>query len=220
MEDQELLRLWKKQENKIDELLNINSQLLKEQISQKARKALVGLKAEKVLGIVTGAIYILFLGALLGIGVAATPYKIDFFVLSIGAIFLVNLKVFIDYIRHLVMVSQINFERPVADIQEQLLTLKLSLINSTRFVVLQIPFYTTWHLSNSWFPNHVNPSWVIIQYVITGLFACLAVFLFWYIKPKNAGKKWVKWVISSAGISHIEKSLIQLQELKDFKADS
>lgn len=220
MEDQELLTLWKKQETKIEELLNFNTELLKEQISQKAEKALFGLKAEKILGIVTGAIYILFLGTLLGIGIAANPHRVDFFVISIGAIFLVNLKVFIDYIRHLVMVNQINFEKPVADIQEQLLTLKLSLINSTRFVVLQIPFYTTWHLSSSWFPNHANPSWVIIQYTITGLFACLAVLLFLHIKPKNAGKKWVKWVISSAGISHIEKSLIQLQELKDFKADS
>lgn len=217
MKDKELISLWKQQESKIDQLMSINSKLLQNQLTQKANKALFGMKAEKVLGIVLGTFYLLFLGFLLVVGLKATGFNPDFFVVSVGSILLVNLKVYIDYIRHLVYLNQIDFEGTVSEIQDRLLKIKFSLIKSTRIVVLQIPFYTTFHLSINWFPGQADPTWILIQSCITGLFMIISIAAFWYITPKNADKKWVKWLISSAGGTQIEESLEHLKELEDLK---
>lgn len=218
MEDQELIGLWKKQETKIDQLMSINAQLLKERTSEKMRKALFGIKAEKVTGIVFGIVYIFFLGALLSIGLKATSFKPDFFNISVGVIFLVNIKVFADYIKHLVMANQIKFDGSVTEIQKQLLDLKVSLIKTVRIVVIQIPFYTTFHLSTNWFPSQASEPWVIVQLLITGIFTFAAAWVYFNFKPENTDKKWVKWMISSAGGTQIEKSLEQLKELEVFKS--
>jgi hypothetical protein len=45
-----------------------------------------------------------------------------------------------------------------------------------------------------------------------------AVWIFFTFKPENAQKKWVKWMILSAGGSQIEKSIAQLEELERLKS--
>jgi len=216
MKDQELIGLWKQQETKIDQLISINTQLLRERTHEKMRKALFGLKSEKAIGIVFGLLYIFFLGIVLSIGLKATSFHPDFFTISIGVIFLVNIKVLADYIKHLVMANQIKFDGSVTEIQKQLLDLKVSLLRSMRVVVIQIPFYTTFHLSINWFPSQVSEPWLIIQLITSGVFTGIAVWVFINLKPENINKKWVKWLISSGGGTQIEKSLTQLEDLESF----
>ncbi|PZX58086.1 hypothetical protein [Algoriphagus chordae] len=217
MQNQDILSLWKTQESKIDQLMSLNLQLLREQQSQKMKKAMWGMKAEKITGIAFGSLYLLFLGAVLGIGLKATDFQPDFFTISVAVIFIVNIKVFSDYIRHLVMANQIRYDGSVAEIQAQLIELKFSLIRSMRIVAIQLPFYSTFHLSLSYFPSQAPTVWLITQLIITGLFTVLAVWIFVNFKPENADKKWVKWMISTAGGTQIEKSLEQLEELESFK---
>lgn len=217
MKDQELLSLWKQQESKMDQLMKMNIELLKEQLNQKAKKALFGMKAEKVTGIVFGTFYVLFLGIVLSIGLKATNFRLDFFHVSVGMIFLVNLLVLINYIKNLVMVSQVKFDGSIASTQKQLLDLKVSLVKTMRIVVIQIPFYTTFHLSSNWFPAQASTPWLLIQMIITGIFTLASVYAFIQFKPENVDKKWVKWMISSAGGSQIERSLEDLKELENFR---
>ncbi len=217
MEDQELIGLWKRQETKIDQLMSLNTQLLKERTSEKMRKAFFGIKAEKVTGIIFGILYIFFLGTLLAIGLKATSFRLDFFHVSVGVIFLVNIKVFADYIKHLVMANQIEFDGSVTKIQKQLLDLQVSLIKTFRIVVIQIPFYTTFHLSVNWFPSQASEPWIVVQLLITGIFTVASIWIFVNFKPQNAHKKWVKWMISSSGGTQVERALEQLKELETFK---
>lgn len=217
MKEQELLSLWKAQDQKIEQVMAMNAKILKEQISQKSKKALFGLKAEKITGIVFGGIYILILGAVLGVGIKSGSFTGNYFLWSIAAIFLINLKIFIDYVRHLVMSLQIDFSGPVAQIQSQLIELRLSLIRSVRYIGFQLPFYSTFHLHGSWFPSEANLAGIIIQVVITLSFTAVAIWIFVKFRPENANQKVVKWLMAIAGIKEVNQSLAQLEELEKLK---
>ena len=213
MNDQELLALWKSQDQKIEALMAVNAKLLKEQFSQKAKKALGGLKAEKITGIVFGSIYLLILGTLVGLGVISGSFAGNYFLWSVTGIFLINLKIFSDYIRHLVMSLKIDFSGPVAEIQSQLIELRLSLIRSVRYIGIQLPFFSTLHLHSSWFPGQANLAGIIIQCVITLSFTAVAIWIFVKFRPENSSQKTVKWLMSLAGIKEVDRSLAQLEEL-------
>ncbi|MFC3879708.1 hypothetical protein ACFOSV_05955 [Algoriphagus namhaensis] len=217
MNDQDIFTLWKSQDQKIEAIMAINAKLLKDQISQKAKKALGGLKAEKITGIVFGSVYLVILGALVSLGVMSGNFSGNYFLWSVTAIFLINLKIFSDYIRHLVMSLKIDFSGPVAEIQPQLIELRLSLIRSVGYVGLQLPFYSTLHLHSSWFPDQANLAGIIIQSVITLSFTAVAIWIFVKFRPENSNQKTVKWLMSLAGIKEVDRSLAQLEELNQLE---
>lgn len=214
MKDQDLLALWKSQDQKIEHLMAVNAKLLKEQLSRKAEKALGGLKAEKITGIVFGLPYLLILGTILYFGLQASSLSGNYFLISITGIFLVNLKVFIDYLRHLVLSYQIDFAGTVMEIQKKLLDLRHSLILSVRYVGLQLPFYSTWYLDSSWFPGEANLAGIIIQAFITLSFTAVAIWIFVKFRPENTHQKTVKWLFWIAGIKEVNRSLEELKELE------
>ncbi len=215
MNDQEILALWKSQDQKIEQVLAMNSILLKEQISQKAKKTLYGLKAEKITGIIVGLPYLLILGTILGIGFQVSSLSGNYFLISIGMIFLINLKIFADYIRHLILSYQIDFSGAVSDIQKQLIDLRISLIRSVRYIGFQLPFYSTLHLDSSWFPSQANTLWILIQILITGLFTFAAIWIFLNFKPENSNHWIIKKLFFIAGLKEVDQSLAQLEEIKN-----
>lgn len=215
MKDQDLMALWKTQDQKIEKLIAQNAMLIQEQIGKKAKKALVGLKAEKITGIVFGIPYVLLLGTIVGFGLYGSGLSVNYFLISVGAILLVNVKVLVDYIRHLALSYQIDFSGPVTEIQKQLIDLRLSMIRSVRYIGLQLPFYTTFYLDSFWFPGEANTAGIVIQVLITGLFTFAAIWLFLNFKPENTDNKLVKKLLFIAGIKEVDKSLAQLDEIEN-----
>lgn len=216
MNDQEILSLWKSQDQKIERVMAINSKLLKSQISEKAKKSLSGLKAEKITGILVGIPYLLILGAISFAGLKSGHIAGNYFLISILMIFLINLKIFADYVRHLVLSYQIEFSGAVTTIQKQLIDLRLSLIRSVRFIGFQLPFYSTFHLDSSWFPSQANLAGIVIQVLITGLFTFAAIWIFLNFKPENSENRIVQELFFLAGIKEVDQSLAQLEELKGY----
>ncbi|AKP52610.1 hypothetical protein [Cyclobacterium amurskyense] len=217
MKEQNILNLWKAQDSKIEQILKLNTEILKEQISQRSKKALFGLKAEKITGLVFGSLYLFILGGLLAYTIKYSPFANNFFLVAIAVIFLINIKVFIDYIKHLVMASQIDFTGPVIAIQQELMELKFNLVRDMRFWYLQLPFYTLFQLGFIDFSSNIPMVWLVIQLVITFLFTLAAIWIFIHMKPKNASDKKVKWLIDMAGGKQIEKATEHLMEIKNYR---
>jgi len=214
MRDQDLMALWKTQDQKIEKIMAMNAILLHEQISQKAKKTLGGLKAEKITGIVFGIPYVILLGTVFGFGLYGSGLSGNYFLISIGGIFLVNVKVLADYIRHLILSYQIDFSGTVTAIQTQLIELRLSLIRSVRYIGFQLPFYSTFHLDSSWFPSQATTAGILIQILITGLFTSAAIWIFLNFKSENTENRIVKKLLFIAGIKEVDQSLAQLEEIK------
>ncbi|AEL27100.1 hypothetical protein [Cyclobacterium marinum] len=216
MEEQSIQNLWKVQNSKIEQVIQLNTKILKYQVSQRSRKALFGLKAEKVTGLVFGTIYIAILATILSYTIKNQPFTNPLFMLSIGAIFLTNIKVVLDYAKHLVMANQIDFSGPVVSIQQELSNLKLNLVNNMRYWYFQLPFYTLLQIGFIDFTGEFPMAWVVIQGCFTLLLASISGWIFIRMKPKNIADKKVNWLINLASGKQIDKAAKHLEELKSY----
>jgi lysylphosphatidylglycerol synthetase-like protein (DUF2156 family) len=217
MEETNFVLLWKEQYEKIDQSLVINKQLLKEVISQKAESALQSLIRFKVRGIVAAVIYLILLGIVLFYAISHYSSTVNYFIVSIGAIFLINVKALYDYIKHLIWINNIDYNGNITEIQEKLTKLQLSILQHSRFMVLQFPFWTTFYLSGKWFPNDVSWGYVVFQFLLTASFTLLAHWLYKNQTLENANKKWVKVLIEGSGGKSIIKAMAFYKEIEAFK---
>jgi hypothetical protein len=128
MEETNFVRLWNEQNEKIDQSLVINKRFLKEIISQKAESQVYSLIKSKVIGIVLAIVYLIVLGISLYYAMAHFSPALYYFVLSIGAIFLINIKALYDYIKHLIWLNTIDYQGSLTEIQQKLNRLHLSIV--------------------------------------------------------------------------------------------
>lgn len=217
MEEPNFVLLWKEQYEKIDLALAINKRMLKDSLGEKAESALRSLIRLKAVGIVIAVLYLVFLGVLLSFAIRHYSSAANYFIISIGAIFLINVKALYDYIHHLALISSIDYDGSITAIQEKLSRLQLSILQHTRIMFLQFPFWSTFFLSDKWFPSTVSPGLMILQIVITVSLTILALFLYKNITVDNMDRKWVKSVLSGAGGKKIIKALAFYKEIESFK---
>lgn len=217
MEETNFVLLWKEHYEKIDQSLAINRQLLKETISQKAESALQSLRRFKTRGIIAAIIYLILLGLVLLYAISNYSSAANYFIISIGAIFLINVKALYDYIKHLIWANKIDYSGSITVIQGKLTELQLSILRHSRFMVLQFPFWTTFYLSDKWFPASVSWGYIAFQFLITASFTYLAYWLYKNQTIKNADKKWVKTLLESSGRKSVMKAIKFYKEIENFK---
>ncbi|MBS1578605.1 MAG: hypothetical protein JST29_03050 [Bacteroidetes bacterium] len=219
MEETNFVLLWKEQYEKIDKTLAINKQLFKEIINQKAESSLQSLKRFKTRGIIAAIIYLIVLGIVLFYAISNYSSAANYFIISIGIIFLINIKALADYIKHLVWTNNINYNGNIIEIQQQLSRLQLSIINHAKIMCLQFPFYTTFYLSNKWFPYEVEFGYIIFQLLLTGSFIYLSYWLYKNHKPENLDKKWFRIMIAGSGGKSVMKAIEFYKEMEEFRKD-
>ncbi len=120
MENLDIINLWKTQDAKIERSLAINKRLLLEVLNKKAHSALTSLRIGKVFGIIVAVLYLNILGVLLFYALTNYSPNSNFFIVSFGVIFIINIKALYDYIKHLIWTSSINYDGNVTEIQEKL----------------------------------------------------------------------------------------------------
>jgi hypothetical protein len=220
MEDKELLNMWKAQNEKIEQSLLINRRLLIETINQKAQTSLRSLKRLKTIGIVSFVFYLIVLGIILFYAFSYYSSVSNYFIVSLSAIFLINLRGLIDYIKHLVWTNNIYYNGSIMEIQQKLSMLQLSIVNHTKIMVLQLPFWTTFYLSDSWFPSNVGAPYIVFQILLTGGLTYLAYWLYKNQQDKNLNKKWYKALIAGSGGRSVEKAIEFYKEIETFRSES
>lgn len=199
MEETNFVLLWKEHYEKIDQTLAINKRLLSEMLTEKAGSSLRAIVRGKVFGIVVGVVYLAILGAVLFVAFSHYSHAADYFIVSISAIFLINVKALYDYVRHLILVAGIPYDKSIREIQSKLGQLQVSLLRHTRIMVLQFPFWTTFFLSSTWFPGSTGAGYIVLQVAVTGSFVWLAVWLYRKQTLDNLDNRWVRLFISGVG---------------------
>ncbi len=217
MENIEFINIWKEQNAKIEKTLAINKLLLKDTIGRKAEYSLKGLANLMTTGIVAFIIYFIILGYALFYAISYYSSANNYFIISVLAIALINIKGFTDYIKHLVWTKKINYDGSVLEIQKQLSKLQLSIINHSKIMLLQFPFYTTFFLSNLWFPQDVGILYIIFQIILTGSFIYLSYWLYKIHKPESLNKKWFRNLLSGSGGRSVERAIEFYRELEEFE---
>lgn len=219
MENTALINIWKQQNAKIEKTLAINELLLKEVINDKARSSLKSLIKLKTAGIISFVLYILLLSYALVYALSNYSSAWNYFIVSISIIILVNVKGFADYVKHLVWINNINYNGSIMEIQQQLSRLQLSIINHAKTMCLQFPFYTTFYLTNKWFPQEVGFGYIIFQVMLTGSFTYFSYWLYKNHKPENLDKKWFRNMISGSGGKSVMQAMEFYKEMEEFKKD-
>jgi len=220
MEETNFILLWEEQNKKIDKAIALNRRLLLDNIQQKTRNTLQSLIRSKAVGIGIAVLYLLLLGVPLFYAIVYYKPAANYFIISIGAIFLINLKALFDYIKHIVLASGIDYNGSVMEIQQKLSRIHLAIMQHGRTMFLQLPFWTTFFLSSSWFPSKTSAGLVIMQVSITLAFTLLAIFLYRSLTIKNMDKKWVRAILSGAGGKKVISALSFYKEMENFRDDN
>lgn len=219
MENIELISIWKEQNAKIEKVMSINQVLLRETINNKVKTTLQSLIRLKTAGIIAFVFYLLVLAYLLVYAFSNYSSAWNYFIVSFSVIALVNVKGFADYIKHLIWTNSINYNGSIMEIQQQLTRLQLSIINHSKFMILQLPFWTTFYLSNLWFPQEVGLGYVLFQVLITGSFVFFTWWLYKQHKPESLNKKWFRNMIAGSGGKSVEKALEFYKEMEEFEKE-
>lgn len=219
MELEEIIQTWRSQQEKIETALKINKKILEQSTHQRAESALRPLIKHKTIGIVVTILYLLIVGYLLFFTIKYFDDSKTYFLISFSAIFLINIKALADYIRHLSMAKKINFNGNVVTVQQQLSALQFSIINHAKIMCLQFPFWTTFYLSNKWFPQEIGIGYMIFQVLLTGSFTYLSYWLYKNHTIKNLNKKWFRTMIAGSGGKSVLKAMDFYKELEEFKTN-
>lgn len=222
MNDTELKNLLESYNHQLEEakVLNLQSWVLNMQCfetlqKQKAKSKLKSLSNFKIVAVILGILWILFLAYLLYFSMQMPKI---FFVISAGAILVVTLIAVVVYLHHILLIHKINNSENVLKTQETIARLQLSTLNITRILFLQAPFYCTFWWNMEMIKNSPYSFW-LISFPIALLFMLASLWLYKNISIKNAHKKWFKILFNSPEWKSLIKANNFLQEIESFKKE-
>jgi len=186
MEDIILKQLWKAQDEKLEKSLQLNLFLLNSMQKDKAKSKLDKLARFKFFAVVLGVIWCAFLALLM----YGNNFNNIYFELSVGAIFLFSLYACVVYIQQIIFIKKLDYSDSIISTQKKLAQLQLSTINTTRVVLLQLPFHTTWFYTHQLVMHDLT--FQLVSFPITLLFAFLAIWMYKNMKAENMHKKWLR----------------------------
>ncbi len=219
MEDMDIITMWKTQNEKIEQSLAVNNHLLKEIIGGKAKSALSQLKRLKITLLFFGILYLFFLGGLISFAVNHYSQAWNYFIISVAAVFALNTIAVATYAKHLVWLSQINYDGSIAQIQQNLSGLQSSIIKHSRIMYLQTPFFTTFYLSSNWFPQNAGWPFILFQVVFTVASIYSSIWTYKHMNLENIDHKIIKSLLSGSGRETVKKAMDFYKEIEDFKLE-
>jgi hypothetical protein len=212
MEDIILKNLWKAQDEKLDRTMKQNLFIIESMQKQKAASKLNGLARLKLVAVILGIIWSLFLGIL----IYGNQLQNMYFTVSAGMIMLITIAAIIAYVRHIALIKNLDYSQSIAETQKKLAKLQASTFNN-RFILLQTPFYTTWFWSTEMIQASVT-KFCLIAVPITILFSVVTIWLYKNLTPLKMHKKWVSYLLKNdpeqVPVIKAQKFLNEIEEFK------
>lgn len=194
-------------------VMNLNMDLFEQLQTQKAKSTLKRMTAGKIITIILGIIWVIFLALCVYAGLyARNPY----FVISIGAILLINIITVIMYIQQVVLIRRINYSSSITVAQQKLSKLQLSTLTMTRILFLQMPFWTTFFWHPGWISFSDWHFW-LISFPVSLVFTAASVWMFRNIRIGNKDKKWFGYLFHGQAWKPIIEAQAFLNDIEEFK---
>ena len=208
----EFQQIWKAYDVKLERSLQLNLRLLKDVQTQKAKSLLQRLVSGLVVEIVLGLVWVLLLGWALYY-VRSQPVM----AVSFAAFIVASGVAIAECFKDIAIIRRISYADNIVDTQEKLAGLRLSIIRTLRVVWLQLPFWSTFFVSNAMIRDGGSRFWIIQTPITLGL-TVAAIFLYRNITVENAKrKKWVRGLIRGSGARTVARAMDLMQEIEDFK---
>ena len=217
MNEKELKSLWQSTNEKLESSLRVNKHNTENITRLKAQYVLVSMRPAKLFALTAGIIWVIGLGSFLGYLIINHLSNVNIFFL-LAAIIQVLLTTFTIavYVYQVDLISKIDFSEPVLAIQEKISKLKISTLNVTRLLFLQIPIWTTFYWNEKMF---LAENWLlwIIQGIITISFTYVSLWLFFNIKYDNRNKKWFQLIFRGKEWQSILQSMELLNQIEQYQ---
>lgn len=211
MDEAEIKNIWHSYDQKINRILAINQQQLRELQSEKAESKIQSFRRNHIRVMLLGVLWIFVLGFL----VYHTLENI-YFAISLSSIILFNVFAVLLYLRHIIILSEINISESIAATQKKLAKVYKSYTNSGRILLLQAPFYCTWWYTEELVNNGDMVFWSI-QFLIVALFTALSIYFFIQLSPTNPSNKWQQRSNKIFGAAKLQKAMNFLNEIEETK---
>ena len=212
MDDITLKNLWKAQDEKLDRSMKLNLFILDSMQKQKAASKLKGLARLKLVAVILGILWALFLGVLM----YGNQFRNLYFTVSVGMIMLITIGAIAVYIKHIVLIKELDYSQSITDTQKKLAKLQASTFGN-RFILLQTPFYTTFFWSTQMIESSGIKFW-LIAVPITAVFTLLTIWFYKNLTPLKIHKKWVNYLLKNdpeqVPIIQAQKFLKEIEEFK------
>ena len=177
------------------------------------------MKPVKIFTLIAGILWTVILGlVIVNLFIHAYDKVSLFFLYSATIQELLTVIAIAIYIYQLKLIYKIDFSEPVLKIQENLSKLKMSTLAVTRVLLLQLPVWTTFYLSESMFVNG-HLTLLIIQGIVTLAFTFAAIWLFISIKYENRNKKWFKLIFRGKEWQPILQAMEQISLIEMYKTE-
>ena len=217
MNENELKLLWQTTNEKLNGSLRVNKKNTDDITRLKAQNVLSSMKPIKIFTLVVGIIWVIGLGSFLTNLIVNHLGEVSPFFLFSATIQVLLTAITIGvYVYQIDIINKIDFNEPVLIIQENISKLKISTLNVTRLLFLQLPVWTTFYWNEKMF---VTENWLlwILQCVVTLFFTNLALWLFFNIKYENRQKKWFQVIFSGKEWQPILQSMELLNQIEQYQ---
>lgn len=204
----------KTEENWLMRVMQLNIDLIAQMQKQKAKSKLRKLTAIKIFAIIIGILWIGFLSAI----IRGTYFINPYFTVSVSLIILANIIGVAVYIKHVILIQQINFSESITYAQRKLSELQLSTLNIARILFLQLPLYVTCWWNSSWIHFDELKFW-LIPFPVLLAFTLMAVLLYKNISLKNSDKKWFRILFGNSEYTLITDSKEFLKMIDGFEKE-
>ena len=217
MEDIELINLWKSYDKKLEENLIVNKKNTEDIVKMKVESYLTSMKPLKYFTLIVGIVWVV-IGSIIitNLFIFAFAMVSKFFLISAALQLLLTAIAIIMYIYQLILMHQVDIDEPIVVTQAHLARLKSSTLWVARILFLQLPVWTTFYLTESMFKNG-QPSFYVVQIIVTLAFTYVALWLFFNIKYENKDKKWFRLIFEGKEWSPVMKSMDILNQVEEYR---
>lgn len=215
MEDIEIINLWKSYDKKLEECLLFNRENAEQITHMKVRSFLSSMKPVKIVAILLGILWVGFVDALIiNLFHVASPI----FLISAGIQALLSTFAVGVYVYQLVLIHQVDISESVLATQEKLGHLKASTMWIVRFLLLQLPVWTTFYWTSDMFENGNAWLWAL-QIAVTLSFAVASIWFFLNINYENRNKRWFRLIFNGKEWNPIVKSMELLSQIGEYRIE-
>lgn len=217
MKNIEIINLWKSYDKKLDENITLNRQLSLEITKMKAASLIKSMKSIKIFTLITGILWVGF-GSMILVNLFRHTYSeiSQFFLYSAAFQLFITSIALLIYIYQLVLIQQVDISESVITTQLRLSRLRSSTLWSARILLLQLPLWTTFYLSEHLLQNG-NTSLLVINAMLTLAFTFASLWLFVNIKYENREKKWFKMIFQGKEWDPVIRSMELYRDIEEYK---
>lgn len=215
MNTTEINTLWKAYDNKLNAVLDINTELIIELTKQKLNKQIGSLFRPKIFHLILAIPYIMLLVA---ITCFASLNQAVFVAVGFGSIALINIILSIAYFYHIHLIHSIQKSDDVLFAQQQVAKLKISSYNCFRLAVSQLPFWSIcWVSINALKAAPLRYGGINLMIFL--VFCFIAYKLYTALSAANTNSKLRKFLLTDREFEAIDKANDLISQIKSYKFD-